>query len=326
MTTVRPKIVTIGGGTGHFTVLSGLKTHPVDLTAVVSMADSGGSTGVLRDELGVLPPGDVRQCLVALSDASETMRALFTHRFDTGTLKGHTLGNIVLSGLEQITGSMEHAIEHVGSILKIHGRVLPVSLDPMHLFMKLKNGRVLEGEHAIDAYQHITRFGVAEVGLRSRASLNPRVRAALKAADLIVIGPGDLYTSLVPPLLVSGMARALATSPAKKCFMCPLMNKYGQTDGFTVREYLQACKTAVGTQVVTDALCNETMPPKALLRKYLDEGEPCVSTVRETLGIRVQYRDLLANTGAKRSRGDVLARSYIRHDPQKLARAILENL
>ncbi len=320
----RLNVVTIGGGTGHFTLLSGLKKNDLDITAVVTMADNGGSTGVLRDELGVLPPGDLRQCLVALSDAGDTMRALFTHRFSKGTLKGHTLGNLILSGLEQVTGSIDQAVSHVSDILKIRGRVLPISLETMNLHMRLKNGKVLKGEHAVDDYQHISRFGVAKVELKPPVALNPAVRQAIKEADLIILGPGDLYTSLLPNLLVDGMAQALAKSAAKKIFVAPLMNKYGQTDGFTVCEYLEVFTGIVGKQLFDVVLYNDTLPPAKLLRKYLDEGEPVHFRADDcTLGVQLVPADLLADTVGKRVKGDALARSYIRHDPDKLARMVL---
>jgi len=324
MTKQRLKVVTIGGGTGHFALLSGLKGHDVDITAIVTMADSGGSTGRLRDELGVLPPGDVRQCLVALSDADETMRQVFAHRFDAGTLKGHTLGNVFLSGLEQVTGSFDEAVERVGDLLKIRGRVLPVSHDAMHLRMTLNNGKVLEGEDAIDTYQHISRFGVASIELASVARINPAARAALKEADLIVVGPGDLYTSIMPNLLVKGVAHALQRTSARRVFVANLMNKYGQTDGLTVCEYLDECRRFVSGQLFDTVLYNTTKPATQLLAKYLDEGEP-VHFRSENCpeGVEIVGADILAAQAAGRVRGDSVARSFIRHDPDKLARALL---
>lgn len=322
--TKRLRIVTIGGGTGHFALLSGLKKHDLDITAVVTMADSGGSTGQLRDELGVLPAGDLRQCLVALSEADATMRAVFTHRFAKGTLKGHTLGNLFLSGLEQVTGSIDEAVKRVGDILKIRGTVLPVSREQMNLHMKLKNGKVLKGEHAVDDYQHISRFGVAKVELKPAVALNPAVRAAVRAADIIVLGPGDLYTSLLPNILVSGMSAALRSSAAKKVFVAPLMNKYGQTDGFTTCDYLDVFTQAIGTQIFDTVLCNDTTLPSKLLRRYLDEGEPVrYDAAPCPKGVSVVKANIAATRAAKRAQGDALARSYIRHDSDKLAAAIL---
>lgn len=322
----RPRVVTVGGGTGHFALLSGLKTYDADLTAVVTMADSGGSTGKLRDELGVLPPGDLRQCLVALSSASDTMRALFTHRFDKGTLKGHTLGNLILSGLEQVTGSINDAIACVGDILAIRGKVLPVSLENMNLHMKLKNGKVLKGEHAVDDYQHISRFGVSSVTLKPSVSINPAVIEALTNADLVVVGPGDLYTSLLPNLLVDGMTEALCASRAKKVFVVPLMNKYGQTDGFTVCDYVRVFERFVGRQLFDVVVYSSMLPPKTLLRRYLDEGEPVHYVVGESCGERVHFvsADVLSEAPSRKVRGDMLARTFIRHDSKKLARVLMD--
>ncbi len=289
------------------------------------MADSGGSTGRLRDELGVLPPGDLRQCLVALSKADDTMRAVFTHRFTKGALKGHTLGNIFLSGLEQVTGSIDEAVSRVGDILQIQGAVMPVSLETMNLHMKLKNGKVLRGEHAVDDYQHISRFGVAKVELKPEVALNPAVAQAVRGADLIVIGPGDLYTSLLPNLLVMGMSDALKKSKAKKVFVSPLMNKYGQTDGFSVCEYLDMFTQVVGKQIFDLVIYNDVLPPKKLLKKYLDEGEPVLFRADGCpKDVRLVPADLLAVTSVKRAKGDALARSYIRHDSEKLAQVLME--
>ncbi len=320
----RPKIVTIGGGTGHFTLLSGLKKHDVDITAIVSMADNGGSTGELRDELGALPPGDLRQCLVALSEADQDMRQLFTYRFDRGRLAGHTCGNLLISALEQITGSIDKAVEHAGDILKIRGRVVPVTCDDTHLIMTLKNGKVLKGEHAIDFYQLISHFGVASIKLAPKATLNPHARAAIKNADAIIVGPGDLYTSVLPNFLVSGMAKAILSSPAKKIFVGNLMNKHGQADNMSIKDYVDAFTREVGQSFFTHAIYNTTKIPPELLARYLDEGEPLVG-VREKFDGTTTYvgTPLLATRPPKRAKGDKLARSYIRHDQDKLAAAII---
>jgi uncharacterized cofD-like protein len=320
----RPKIVTIGGGTGHFTLLSGLKKHDVDITAIVSMMDNGGSTGELRDELGVLPPGDLRQCLVALSDADLVMRQLFAHRFDRGKLAGHTCGNLLISALEQITGSIDEAVLRAGDILKIRGRVVPVTRDQAQLVMTLRNGKVLKGEHAIDFYQLISRFGVASIKLSPKAKLNPEALWAIKEADAIVVGPGDLYTSILPNFLISGMPAAIRNAKAKKIFVGNLMNKHGQTDNMEVNDYIDVFTNVVGAPFFTHAIYNTTKVPSALLTRYLDEGEPvlCEPTEGESGPIYVGA-PLLATRAPKRVKGDKLARSYIRHDQEKLAEVIV---
>lgn len=319
----KKRVVTIGGGTGHFTLLSGLKQHDVDITAVVSMADDGGSTGLLRDELGVLPPGDLRQCLVALSEGDGVMRQLFTHRFSKGSLKGHMFGNLFISTLEQVTGSIEEALGHVGDILKIQGRVLPVTLDPASLLMKLKNGKVLRGEHVIDEYQLITRFGVASVTLAPRVRLNPEAKQAILDADLVVLGPGDFYTSLLPNLLVSGMGAVLAKSRAHKLLAVNLMNKYGHTDEWTCDTYASELERHTKAKFVDTILYNTTPVPEGLQKKYVDEGEPVVCTEDCQGGYAFVGRDVLSAVAYKPAKGDPLRRTLIRHDPDKLARAVL---
>src|SRR5277367_4148896 len=201
------KVVVIGGGTGNFVVLRGLKKYQLDLTAIVSMADDGGSTGILRDELGVLPPGDVRQCLVALSNSSRLMRSLMNYRFENGGLGGHSFGNLLLSALEKVTGSFEKAVEEAGKILYIRGKVIPVTTNQVRLKMVLANRKVLEGEKEVYLSQEIDQ-GYTTIYLEPDPKANPRAIDEIMNADLIVLGPGGLYTSLIPNLLVEGISDA----------------------------------------------------------------------------------------------------------------------
>lgn len=333
----KKRIVTIGGGTGHFALLSGLKEHDVDITAIVTMSDDGGSTGVLRDELGVLPPGDLRQCLTALSEGDDVVRALFTHRFANGSLKGHTFGNIFISALEQVSGSIDRAVEEVGKILKIKGRVLPVTLENTKLVMKLKNGKVLKGEHAIAEYLLISKFGIKEMHLAPSATLNPKARKAIQEADLIVIGPGNLYSSLIPNLLVKGLPHALKKATAPKVFIANLMNKHGHTDGFDCTRYVEELERHAGTKFIDIVLYNTTPIPASLVKRYVDEGVPVIGPSPHShththtdpdSHTRTQFlgRDLLASTLEKPKHGDPLRRTLIRHDPKKLAQVIIQLL
>ena len=187
------KVVTLGGGTGNFTVLRGLKKYNLDLTAIVSMADDGGSTGILRDELGVLPPGDVRQCLVALSDSSKLMRNLMNYRFEDGCLQGHSVGNILLSALEKVTGSFEQSIEEVSKILSIKGKVLPITTNQVRLKMILDNNKILNGEGEIYTSTEIDN-GFRSIFLEPIPKVNQRAINEIMNADLIIIGPGGLYS------------------------------------------------------------------------------------------------------------------------------------
>lgn len=319
-----PKIVTIGGGTGQFTLLSGLKHLPLDLTAIVNMVDTGGSTGILRDELGSLPAGDLRQCLVALSEADQVMRELFTYRFENSSLKGHSFGNLFISTLEQVTGSLDQALERSADILKIKGRVLPVTVDNVHLTMRLKNGKELIGQYAIESYQLISKFGIDRIALEPKGTLNPKARMALDEADVIVVGPGNFYCSIVPNFLVDGMAEAFIASPAKKIFVANLMNRHGQTDDFTIGRYVEELEKSINANVFDAVLYNTEIPPHELVARYVDEGEPLVLTDERSTQIQYRGADLLAGTIGTQKQGDLIRRTLIRHDSFKLARAIME--
>ncbi len=318
------KVVTIGGGTGSFVVLSGLKHYPLDLTAIVTMADDGGSTGVLRDEFGVLPPGDLRQCLVALSQADDVMRELFNYRYSKGDLAGHSFGNLFISTLEQITGRLDLALDLAAKILNIRGRVVPVTLSKVRLVTELKNGKVLEGEKELSAYQLVSKFGIKKMSLRPKAKANGVALEAIAEADLIVVGPGNLYSSIIPNCLVPEISRAFARSKAKKIYVANLMNKQGHTDVFTVPDYVRTLEKVIGKKNVFDVVVyNTKKPARSLVRKYADEGEPVESgTEVKRGGYHSIGKDLLADGIAKTAKKDLVRRTLIRHDPDKIARVI----
>src|SRR3989338_1500119 len=266
------KVVVIGGGTGNFVVLKGLKKYPLDLTAIVSMADDGGSTGILRDELGVLPPGDVRQCLVALSNSSRLMRSLINYRFENGGLGGHSFGNLLLSALEKVTGSFEKAVEEAGRILSIKGKVIPVTTNPVRLKMILSNQKILEGEKEVHLSEEIHK-GYKSIFLEPFPDVNKRAIDEIMNADVIILGPGGLYTSLIPNLLVEGISKALRDTQAKKVFVVNLVNKKIQTPRFNVSNYLYEIKRFVGKDVFYYIIVNSGTPSQDLLKKYAEEGE-----------------------------------------------------
>lgn len=318
-------IVTIGGGTGQFTLLSGLKKYPVRLTAVVSMADDGGSTGALRDELGVLPPGDVRQCLVALSEADGIMRELFNYRFDNGGLKGHNFGNIFLSALEKMTGSFEESVRVAGLVLAIRGEVIPVTTANVALVC----GRepVLVGEHAINGAPMLERMTLR---LQPEAYANPKAVAAIERADVVVIGPGNLYCSVVPNLLVRGISEAIARTEAKVVYNCNLMTKNGHTDGCSITDFVDEIERHIGKGRVDFVTYNNRMPDQDLLGRYAAEGEYPVSVSSideafENLTFRPLPADLIGAPILAQRAGDPLRRTLIRHNPDVLAGLIIQN-
>lgn len=313
------KVVVIGGGTGNFAVLRGLKNYPVDLSAIVSMADDGGSTGILRDELGVLPPGDVRQCLVALSNSSSLMRSLVNYRFENGGLEGHSFGNLLLSALEKVTGSFEKAVEEMGRILFIKGKVIPVTTHQVRLKMILNNRKILEGEKEIYLSQEIDQ-GYKKIYLEPFPEANPHAIDEIQNADFIILGPGGLHTSLIPNLLVEGISEALLQSTAKKVFVVNLMNRKGQTTGYKISHYLGEIERYIGRDIFDHILVNTQSPPEELLDIYAEEGTLVENDLRDD---RIIMSPLLGelNEGIK---GDLLKRNLIRHDPDKLAEELMK--
>ncbi|OGN64711.1 MAG: hypothetical protein A3E80_04655 [Chlamydiae bacterium RIFCSPHIGHO2_12_FULL_49_9] len=313
------KVVVIGGGTGNFVVLKGLKKYQLDLTAIVSMADDGGSTGILRDELGVLPPGDVRQCLVALSNSSRLMRSLMNYRFENGGLGGHSFGNLLLSALEKVTGSFEKAVEEAGKILYIKGKVIPVTTHQVRLRMVLNNRRILEGEKEIYLSHEIEK-GYDTIYLEPYPKVNPRVIEEIANADLVVLGPGGLHTSLIPNLLVEGVSEAICKSAAKKVFVLNLMNRKGQTTGFKASHYLNEIVRFLGRDVFDHILINSQKAPKELIDVYAKEGEAVENDLDQA---RVVTADLLGPIAETTGR-DLLKRNLIRHDSNKLAQELMK--
>lgn len=314
------KIVVLGGGTGNFVVLRGLKKYDVELTAIVSMADDGGSTGILRDELGVLPPGDVRQCLVALSNSSRLLRSLMNYRFENGNLGGHSFGNLLLSALEKVTGSFEKAVEEAGKILYIKGKVLPVTIHQVRLKMILNNRKVLEGEKEIYLSQEIDK-GYKSIFLEPYPRVNPRVLDEIKNADLMVLGPGGLHTSIIPNLLVEGVTDAICKTQAKKVFVVNLMNRKGQTTGYQVSDYVRELVSFLGQDCLDYILVNDKKPAADLIARYSEEGQIVENDLVDDP--RVIEADLLGHL-VEEPKKDLLKRSLIRHDTKKLAQELMK--
>lgn len=319
-------IVVIGGGTGTFTVLSGLKIfNNLKLKAIVNMVDDGGSTGKLRDELGVLPPGDIRQCLVALAESPEILRQLFNYRFDSGELTGHNFGNLFLSALEKITGNFEEGVKTAGDILSIKGAVIPVTTDNINLYISLDNGTKLIGQSCIQDSKEILKHPVKDVKLFPKTELNPLAKQAILEADNIIIGPGLFYGSLVPNLIVPGMKEALIKTQAQIIYNVNLMSQMGSSKPWSVEEHLKQINKFIGAEVIDIALYNTAQPDPKLVEKYKEEGKPVLKATKSNqigktnlIGADLIADGIFINPNKK----DPLRRTLIRHDPLKLAEAL----
>jgi uncharacterized cofD-like protein len=321
-------VVTIGGGTGSFTLLTGLKKYPINISAIVSMADDGGSTGVLRDELGVLPPGDVRQCLVALSDSSDMLRELMKYRFEEGGLKGHNFGNLFLSALEKINKSFSKGVEEAARILNVKGEVIPVTDKDTKLYMKLQNGKILKGEEQINHSADIQRIGIKKSYLEPEAKANKKAVQKILEADLIIIGPGNHYCSIVPNFLVKGIPEAIRKSKAKVVYNCNLVNKPKHTENFTLDDYVDSINNYIRAKRIDFVTFNTKKPNPKLIEKYASHRELLVNfneNEREQRNYRIIRAGILSDKKPKFSISDVLAtqRSFIRHDNEKLAKILI---
>ncbi len=325
-------VVVVGGGTGTHTVLKGMKRYPdVSLTAIVSMADSGGSTGRLRDEFGQLPAGDVRNALTALAAEGDThdelLRSLFLYRFNRGEgLYGHNFGNLFLTVLTDILGSEVAAIEAASRILRVSGRVVPVTTDHVHLKACYADGETVIGEHDIDEWQDAARRDVriSELSLTPAATLHVNARAALREADLIILGPGDLYTSVLANSVVDGFKETIKTTGATIVYVCNLMSKAGQTIGMHAQEHLDEVTKYIG-RPPHYMLYNSTPLPAELLAKYALEGDHPVLDNCGPGETTVVQAPLVATEIITTVHGDTLTRSLIRHDSDALA-AVLRSL
>lgn len=314
------RVVTIGGGTGSFTLLRALKNHCAHLTAIVTMADDGGSTGVLRDELGVLPPGDIRQCLVALSDdeSAPVLRELFNFRFESGSLTGHSFGNLFLSAMEKMTDNFDEAVRLAGDILKIHGRILPITYDNVRLAIQWGD-EVVRGEGVIDVMDFGGRVK-PKLFLEPQAHISPLASDAIVEADVIIVAPGDVYTSLGALLVVGGVREALAATSASIIYVCNLAANPRQTRGWSVTDYADELERLVGVPFIDSVLYNTASPPRHTAERYHAEGEDPVRFVTPAQPKHYELigSNLIGDHAGPSARGDRLAshRSYLRHDAE----------
>jgi uncharacterized cofD-like protein len=310
-----PKIVAIGGGTGLSTLLQGLKCHSSNLTAIVTVADDGGSSGRLRQDFGVLPPGDIRNCMTALADEDQIMTQLFRFRFQQGEgLKGHSLGNLFLAALSQITGDIEQAIAASSQLLGIQGQVLPATLSQVHLWADLADGRRIEGESQIPA----ARGQIRQMGCTpANPPALPDAIRAIETADCIILGPGSLYTSVIPNLLVPEIREAIAKATVPRIYICNIMTQLGETDNYSVSDHIQALDQACGQRLFDSVLVHQGgFSGRSLATYAAEDAYPvaCDQTAIAQMGCQVvqgKIMDVNPSTG------------YIRHHPQRLAKTLL---
>ncbi len=314
-------IVTIGGGTGTFVVLSGVRRLPdVSLTAIVTSADDGGSTGKLRDAYGFLPAGDARQALVALAEDGNVLRELFAYRFEKSEVAGHNLGNLFLTALTDLLGSDAAALEEASRILRVCGTVVPATTAAVTLRAELVDGTIIDHERNID--ERIGgRARIKELSLAEPAALSLGARSAIEGADLIIVGPGDLYTSSIAALLPDGMKEAIAGAKARLVYVSNLFTKTGQTEDYTVRDHVAEIARYAGREPDVIFLNQGGLTPD-VLEKYAAEGEyPPIDDYLPS-DARVRRLPLVSVYVVPAVPGDPLPRSLVRHDPAKLAAAV----
>ncbi len=314
-----PKIVAIGGGTGLSTMLKGIKKITNNITAIVTVGDDGGSSGKLREELGVLPPGDIRSCIAALADDEDLVAKLFQYRFkDCAGLSGHSFGNLFLTAMCSITGDMFRAVKESSNVLSIRGRVLPATLDDMRLVAEMEDGTIVKGESNIpESGKKIKRL-FTDLGGKCKP-LEDAIWA-INDADLIILGPGSLYTSVIPNLIINGIAKAINDSKAKKIYVCNIMTQPGETDGFSVSDHIKTLLEHAKYEKIMDAVLVNTDLPEDLIAPYKDAGsEPVVVDTKEIekLGIEIVQKNLIEDKRFEDGHS-----SFVRHSPSRLARII----
>ncbi len=312
-----PKIVAIGGGTGISSMLRGLKEYTSNITAIITVADDGGGSGTLRNDLGMLPPGDIRNCLIALAETEPVMERLFNYRFKEGSLKGQSFGNLFLAAMNGIADSFEQAVKHMGQVLAVTGRVLPVTEDNIYLVAELEDGTYVRGESNI-GHHHLTHPGkIRRVMIdKPGATPLPQVIQAIHDADIVILGPGSLYTSIIPNLLVDGVAQAVFETRAIRIYVCNIMTQPGETEGYTASEHIRTLFEHAKRQIVDVCLVNNGKVPSHILRKYADDGAAQVKVDADEIkrmGINLVERNLVK-----------INNDLIRHDPQNLTQAIAD--
>lgn len=314
-----PKIVVIGGGTGLSILLRGLKKYTPNITAIVTVADDGGGSGVIREDLGMLPPGDIRACLLALANTEPTMEKLFQYRFDNGMLKGQSFGNLLIAALNGIYGSFEMAIKETSNVLAITGRVLPMTLEEVILYAKLENGEIIKGESNIPAVVESTGNRIKKIFIHPNIS-NPLKEGveAIKDADLIVLGPGSLYTSVIPNLLINSIVDTIYNSKAPKLYIANVMTQLGETKGYDLMDHVNSILKHSREDLLDYVIANTETIPEKTLEKYITDGSRPVILKPDDI-------DKLKEKNIKLIKSNLIEveKGYIRHDSKKISEILM---
>ena len=313
------KVVVIGGGTGLSTMLRGLKQYTSHITAIVTVGDDGGGSGKLREDLGMLPPGDIRNCILALADTEPLMEDLLQYRFTEGSLKGQCFGNLFLAAMAGISENFEDAVQKMSSVLAVKGKVLPVTLDDMKLITELENGEIIEGESKIPSEVIVRNTRIKKIAIKpiDAKPLEEAIKA-INNADVIIMGPGSLYTSIIPNLLVKGIPEAICKSPAKKVYISNVMTQPGETDGFKVSNHLKVLMDYGVAENIDYVIANNGIIPPDIKEKYAKENAELVVLDYENisnLNVNVIEADLIKIT-----------KRYVKHNAEKLAELIMKNI
>lgn len=311
-----PKIVTIGGGTGLSAMLRGLKAYSSNITAIVTVADDGGGSGILRQDLGMLPPGDIRNCIMALANTEPIMEKLLQYRFQEGMLKGQSFGNLFLAAMDGISSNFEEAVRKMSDVLAVTGRVLPVTLDDVRLYAELVDGYIISGESNIGRHNGFHPGRIKKVYIQpGDAKPLQEVIEAINEADLIVLGPGSLYTSIIPNLLIEGVCEALKNAEAMKVYACNIMTQPGETDGYSLYDHISAIEKHSCKGIIDVCIANNSEIPDEIKQKYTDDGAEQVRVDLEKTyksGIKMVFDDFVS-----------IKNNLVRHDSNKLAQSVI---
>ncbi|MBS4534797.1 YvcK family protein [Clostridium sp. D2Q-14] len=316
-----PKIVVLGGGTGLSVLLRGLKNYTANITAVVTVADDGGGSGILREDLGMLPPGDIRNCILALADTEPTMEKLIQYRFTEGNLKGQNFGNLFIAAMNGIYGNFEMAVKEMSNVLAVSGEVLPMTLQDTTLYAKLENGKVIKGESNITVTNEKIKSRIEKVFLKPQKlkPLNETINK-IREADIILLGPGSLYTSVIPNLLVENITKELEKSKATKIYINNVMTQPGETDGYSVKDHVEAIIKHSSEKIIDYVITNNESLPKNILKRYsLDGASPVLLNSDDKEYLKEKDINIIEDKLID------IKKDYIRHDAEKLTE-IISNL